>query len=596
MVVEKAISIFSHGLRARKLEQGLRFLKEGRPYEAFALFAELAQKGMPEAQYQVAQCYLRGQGTPSSLEEGAKWLYHAAQAGMVDACFSLGTLYAMGLPEGFDPSSTTSILKQDQSVADKKPDFDKALYWALKGAEKGDAQAKALVAHIYAHGPSTIKDAKLARYWYEKAAEAKTPQGLFGYGLILLREAQTPEEQKKAFTYLKSAADMDVGTANATIAWMYEGGIGTEKDLTQAAHYFARAAEHEIAPAQARYGLMLLKGIGVKQNLIQAETWLRRAAQNGHADSAALLGDLYIRGENFNTNATEAFHWYQMAAEMGHASAMRALGVFYLTGTGVEHDDLKAALWFNKAASLGNRQADADLGNLILAGVSLPPEEQTALRDRWQKRAETGDELSAFNFGVCLAQEVGGHLDEKQALYWMSKALNSVVNAQYWYGKMLFEGKGCEPDPVEGLKWLQKAADAGMADACVAVARLCITGYDYCPRDHKKALALYLKAAEKGSSEACFALGAMYGGGHDVPSDTAKALHYFKMAAQKGHVLAEAMLGRYLVYGIAGNLDREEGLKWLHKAADQGAEEAKKTLLELDNASGETASEKTSHE
>ncbi|QHI95020.1 hypothetical protein GT348_00665 [Aristophania vespae] len=540
---------------------------------------------------------MRGQGTPASLEEGARWLYRAATGGSVEACFSLGTMYAMGLPVGFDPASPARLVSCNDNIVERKPDFEKALHWGLKGAEGGSAEAKALVAHLYSHGPAHIKNAQLARQWYEKAAHAGAPQGYLGFGLILLREAKTCEDQKKAFSYLKQAADKGVSTAYATLAWMYEGGVGVERDLKQAAHYFGAAAEFEIAPAQARYGLMLLKGVGVEKNVTQAETWLRRAAQNGHSDSAAMLGDLYIRGDDVYKSSSEAAKWYQMAAEMGHTSAMRALAVFYLTGTGIERDEDKAAYWFKRAALQGNSQADADLGNLILAGVSLEPKEQEALRERLQKRAEAGDPLSAFNFGVCLAKQVGGRLDEAQALYWMSKALDSVVNAQYWYGKMLFEGRGTDaPNPIEGLKWLKKAAAAGMAEACIAVAQICVTGQIDGEKDHDRALKLYHQAAENGNVDALFSLGAMYGGGHDVPEDREKALYYFEKAAMRGHALSQAMLGRYLVNGIAGKADKAKGKMWLEKAAQQGIEEAKQTLCEMEENSTPALEKKASHE
>ena len=49
---------------------------------------------------------------------------------------------------------------------------------------------------------------------------------------------------------------------------------------------------------------------------------------------------------------------------------------------------------------------------------------------------------------------------------------------------------------------------------------------------------LFSTAAEQGNLEARFNLGALYIGGHGVSKDYAKAIYYFTLAANRGHMLA----------------------------------------------------------
>jgi TPR repeat protein len=79
-----------------------------------------------------------------------------------------------------------------------------------------------------------------------------------------------------------------------------------------------------------------------------------------------------------------------------------------------------------------------------------------------------------------------------------------------------------------------------------------------------------------------FALGALHGGGHDVPMARDKAIIWFRAAAEQGHPMAALMLGRYLRKGLAGPSDRVEARRWLVLAEDQGVTEARADLVELE--------------
>jgi hypothetical protein len=78
-----------------------------------------------------------------------------------------------------------------------------------------------------------------------------------------------------------------------------------------------------------------------------------------------------------------------------------------------------------------------------------------------------------------------------------------------------------------------------------------------------------------------FAVGAMLGGGHEVPWDRPSAQRWFRTAAERGHPYAQMMLGRYLARNLGGELNVEEGRRWLERAVAQGLQEAKNDLATL---------------
>jgi len=78
-----------------------------------------------------------------------------------------------------------------------------------------------------------------------------------------------------------------------------------------------------------------------------------------------------------------------------------------------------------------------------------------------------------------------------------------------------------------------------------------------------------------------FAVGAMHGGGHEVPTDRPTAQRWFHAAAERGHAYAQMMLGRYLARGLAGEQDFERARVWLERALAQGLQDVRGDLAAL---------------
>ena len=57
-----------------------------------------------------------------------------------------------------------------------------------------------------------------------------------------------------------------------------------------------------------------------------------------------------------------------------------------------------------------------------------------------------------------------------------------------------------------------------------------------------------------------------------MPWDRPKAQHWFRMAAERGHSIAQQMLGRYLARSLAGDLDIAQARMWFERAQAAGVD------------------------
>jgi len=86
-------------------------------------------------------------------------------------------------------------------------------------------------------------------------------------------------------------------------------------------------------------------------------------------------------------------------------------------------------------------------------------------------------------------------------------------------------------------------------------------------------------AAETGDAKAMFVLGQMYSFGYGVKKDLAKALEFYRKAANLGHVPAQKEYGTALAIGDGTEQNVSEGLKWLFIASKAGHPAAQQYAL-----------------
>ena len=95
--------------------------------------------------------------------------------------------------------------------------------------------------------------------------------------------------------------------------------------------------------------------------------------------------------------------------------------------------------------------------------------------------------------------------------------------------RMYAKGKGVVSDYKTAVKWFQRAADQGYADAQYSLGVLYVTGNGV-PLNYAKAQSLFEHAAEQDDTSAQYQLGLMYWHGKGVPINLVEAYKWLTLA------------------------------------------------------------------
>lgn len=226
--------------------------------------------------------------------------------------------------------------------------------------------------------------------------------------------------------------------------------------------------------------------------------------------------------------------------------------------------------------------------------------------------------------GICYRDGFGIEVHRAAGVEWIQKAAEQgYAPAQMMYGfHLMDDSRGLEKFYsdifVEGIRWIQKAAKQGYARAQVLLGACYLNGFggllliedDENNGDHAeeivselmKAVQWIQKAAEQEDKDAQTILGIclmedgnalwnMFGPNSirieardewvkmlGIERSDARAIDWFRRAAEQGHSEGQALLGCCFLEGLVGVKNPAEGMKWLRKAASQGCSEAQELL------------------
>jgi localization factor PodJL len=145
-----------------------------------------ALKGDATAAYEIGVRYAEGKGVPQNLNEAAKWIDRAAQAGIIPATFRLGTFYEKGLGV--------------------KKDTDLARRYYTQAAERGNAKAMHNLAVLDADGGGKGANYKSASQWFRKAADRGVADSQFNLGILYARGIGVEQNLAESFKWFSLAA------------------------------------------------------------------------------------------------------------------------------------------------------------------------------------------------------------------------------------------------------------------------------------------------------------------------------------------------------------------------------------------------------
>ncbi|CAD6564166.1 MAG: hypothetical protein TREMPRED_003904 [Tremellales sp. Tagirdzhanova-0007] len=285
--------------------------------EATGLLKRLADRGYPDAQYFLADCYANGIGTVrgrQDFDRAFPLFVLAAKHGHPDACYRAGTCCEHG--------------------------------W---GCRRENAKAV---------------------QFYKKAAVALHPGAMYRLGTAELNGSLSLSRRpKEGVKWLKRSAEHateEFPHAQHELALLHERGIENVVfvDLDYAAELLAQASELGYAPSAFKLGECYEYGkMGCPMDAALSIHYYNIAATQAHRDACFALTAWYLVGSPgvLPQSDTEAYLWAKKAAEAGLAKAQYAVGYFTETGIGTEADLDQAMRFYRSAAEGGDKRAQKRL-------------------------------------------------------------------------------------------------------------------------------------------------------------------------------------------------------------------------------------------
>jgi len=132
--------------------------------EGLRLLSAVAERGLPQAQYQLALCFNDGIGVTRDRPVSLQWLTRAADRNHVDS------MLALGLELAGDVSNAVLC--------------EQAAQYFMRCAERGNAMGQLRIAECYVYGRGLKKDPKAAVSWYRKAADKDNVEAMIGLGRL----------------------------------------------------------------------------------------------------------------------------------------------------------------------------------------------------------------------------------------------------------------------------------------------------------------------------------------------------------------------------------------------------------------------------
>ena len=179
----------------------------------------------------------------------------------------------------------------DRMVNDLETPMAHARLIRLYLAWKGHVKSQYLEGDNFRLGRNVVEDSEIARYWYQKAAEAGD-----------------------------SSAQNNLGV-------MLAAGLGGPKDVEKAVYWYTKGAEGGDGVAKGNLGMHLLEGRGARRNYRAAAHLLKEAIKEDpyYSRNHLLLAQCYEHGVGGRSARRLALHHYQEASDFGSAEAREAL-------------------------------------------------------------------------------------------------------------------------------------------------------------------------------------------------------------------------------------------------------------------------------
>ena len=293
---------------------------------------EAAKDGNAEAQFDLANRYMFGEGIKMDTDMALMLYREAAGNGHVEAQFTLGSLYE-DMP-GLCFVSETEALEM----------FHKA-------ADQGHIEAQFQLGRCYSQYFFSELNRDEAYKWFKIAAAQEHAEAQFELGKCYYEGGGVAQNKVEAANLYRKAAEQGIEEAQYKLGLCYFSGEGVSQNKAEAVKLFEKAAEGCHFEARCNLCCCYSKGEGTMIDLFRAKKWLCSAEENilmclfGWPET--FLNAVFVYGDCCDDKA-EAVEWLLKAAKQGHLDAQKKLYHIYADGDGVEKSEEEARYWREK--------------------------------------------------------------------------------------------------------------------------------------------------------------------------------------------------------------------------------------------------------
>lgn len=513
----------------------------------FVTYMELSVKGNSEAQCDLADCFLCGNGVKADFLKALEWYVKSAEKGYARAQYSLALYYEREL-------------KTEEAVA-----------WLLKAAAQGHTESLTSLKTSHSERRDVrnfLNDYYGAGNW--RVTENPVPNA----STTLPKQDTSPKqvEPKKQEEPKKGKSDQECLFDD------YLREMGGRRSVSKEYRDLLQYSLDGDAESQYQLGKALLEGHAVRQNQKLAIEWITKAAKQGYVNAQRTLGKCFEEGIGVTRDYDFAFNWYSKAVKQGDKRALNHLVKYYGNLKDVKNflkdyidyssdilldttkplskadtvpvqeetpsqEELKqkeALLLFENIrqnAESGSAEAQKQLADYYAKG-EVVAKDQTMARTWYEKSASQGNEEAISSLlNIHVAELGSGTAVSQKIIEILSEAIKGNAEAQCQLGVNLLNGSEVGKNCPKGMEWLTKSANQGYAKAQYILGRVYYKG-EILTKDYNMAFEWWSKAAEQGHVEAQHNLGIIYARGDGIQSDLKKAVLWISKVARLGNIAA----------------------------------------------------------
>jgi TPR repeat protein len=429
----------------------------------------------------------------------------------------------------------------------------------IREANSGDPLAEHELGIRYLLGDGLPADTVKGAYWIHKAVEQNLTAAEFNYGILLMNGWGVPWNPFKAYDYfLKAAKDMP--QAQYIIGIFHTDNLVVKKDWAAAYRWVKKASDEGYEPARKtleelkrKIPASLLDTMNIKKPDTAAE-------KNEDNSLTSTLGLSFIDFEAAADTVKDVSNRMLQKDLLltGSREILDTLTEYDTTMPKIDSGSIPALL---KSAESGSPEALNFIGRFYEKGIYYPKDIITALSFYIRALRLDSPRSPWLIWNITKDKELPADLkrlvDEK-----------NPIAMFVWYGLAAF---GFNNDIVIGdaIKLLRQAAESNYLPALNELGLIYNNG-NFIKVDREKAFTIWETAARMGSKEAKIRLAAAEVFGYLPAGDLSSSIKILIDADSLGSILSQVALAYCYEKGVGLKKDKAKAVKYYRSAAQRG--------------------------